>query len=60
MAPDQKKRHVVSYENMSEALAAAFNFKAISMVVQSIFSHLIIKVGVNHHKSKSKISKMRK
>lgn len=27
MAPDQKKRHVVSYENMSEALAAAFNEK---------------------------------
>lgn len=27
MAPDQKKRHKVSYENMSEALAAAFNEK---------------------------------
>ena len=27
MAPDHKKRHVVSYENMSEALAAAFNEK---------------------------------
>ena len=27
MAPDQKKRHVVSYENMSEELAAAFNEK---------------------------------
>ena len=25
MAPDQKKRHVVSFENMSEELAAAFN-----------------------------------
>ena len=36
------------------------NFKAISMVIQSIFSHLIIIVGVNHHKSKSKNSKMRK
>ena len=27
MAPDQKKRHVVSYENMSEELANAFNEK---------------------------------
>jgi len=27
MAQDQKKRHIVSYENMSEALAAAFNEK---------------------------------
>ena len=36
------------------------NFKAISMLIQSIFSHLIIIVGVNHHKSKSKNSKMRK
>ncbi len=27
MALDQKKRHVVSYENMSDALAAAFNEK---------------------------------
>jgi hypothetical protein len=27
MAPDQKKRHVVSFENMSEELAAAFNEK---------------------------------
>ena len=34
--------------------------KAISMGIQSIFSHLIIKVGVNHHKSKSENSKMRK
>ena len=32
--------------------------KAISMVVQSIFNHLIIKIGVNHYKSRSKISKM--
>lgn len=27
MTPDLKKRHVVSYENMSEALSAAFNDK---------------------------------
>ena len=27
MAPDQKRRHVVSYENMSEELAAIFNEK---------------------------------
>jgi len=27
MAPDNKKRHVVSYENMSVELAAAFNEK---------------------------------
>lgn len=27
MTPDQKKRHVVSYENMSEELSAAFNEK---------------------------------
>lgn len=27
MAPDNKKRHVVSYENMSAELAAAFNEK---------------------------------
>ena len=27
MPTDQKKRHVVSYENMSEELAAAFNEK---------------------------------
>ncbi|MEE3477026.1 MAG: hypothetical protein VZR01_06435 [Candidatus Cryptobacteroides sp.] len=27
MTPDQKKRHVVSYENMSEELAIAFNEK---------------------------------
>ena len=27
MAPDQKKRHVVSFENMSEELAAAFDEK---------------------------------
>ena len=30
--------------------------KAISMGIQSIFSHLIIKVGVNHHKNRSKSS----
>ena len=34
--------------------------KAISMGIQSILNHLIIKAGVNHHKSKSKNSKMRK
>ncbi len=27
MAPEKKKRHAVSYENMSEQLAAAFNEK---------------------------------
>ena len=35
-------------------------FKAISMVIQSIFSHLFIKAGVNHRKRRSKISKMQK
>ena len=34
--------------------------KAISMGIQSILNHLIKKVEVNHHKSRSKISKMRK
>ena len=34
--------------------------KAISMGIQSILNHLIIKAGVNHHKIKSKITKMRK
>ena len=32
--------------------------KAISMGIQSILNHLIVKVGVNHHKSRSKNSKM--
>ena len=35
-------------------------FKAISMGIQSILNHFIIKAGVNHHKNRSKISKMRK
>ena len=35
-------------------------FKAIFMVIQSILNHLIIKIGVNHHKSRSKNSRMRK
>ena len=34
--------------------------KAISMGIQSILNHLILKAGVNHPKSRSKISKMRK
>ena len=34
--------------------------KAISMGIQSILNHLIIKVGVNNYKSRSKNSKMRK
>ena len=34
--------------------------KAISMGIQSILNHLIINARVNHHKSRSKISKMRK
>ena len=34
--------------------------KTISMGIQAILNHLIVKVGVNHHKSKSKNSKMRK
>ena len=32
--------------------------KAISMGIQSILNHLIIKAGVNHHKSRGKNSKM--
>ena len=34
--------------------------KAISMGILSILNHLFLKAGVNHHKSRSKISKMRK
>ena len=34
--------------------------KAISMGIQSILNHLIVKAGVNHHKNRSKISKMQK
>ena len=34
--------------------------KAISLGIQSILNHLIIKAGVNHHKISSKISKMQK
>ena len=33
---------------------------AISMEIYPIFNHLIIKVGVNHYKNRSKNSKMRK
>ena len=42
------------------AINARNEFKAIFMVIQSILNHLIIKAGVNHHKSRSKNSKMRK
>ena len=34
--------------------------KAIFMGIQSILNHLIIKIGVNHYKSRSKNTKMRK
>ena len=34
--------------------------KAISMGIQSILNHLVIKAGVNHPKIRSKISKMQK
>ena len=33
-------------------------FKAISMGIQAILNHLIVKVGVNHHKRRIKISKV--
>ena len=44
----------------SIAINGRNKFKAISMVIQSILNHLIINARVNHHKSRSKISKMRK
>ena len=51
----------ILYSRQGNASISVRNkFKAISMVIQSILNHLIIKVGVNHHKSRSKISKMRK
>ena len=42
----------------SIAINGRNKIKVISMGIQSIFSHLIIKVGINHHKNRSKISKM--
>ena len=51
----------ILYSRQENASISVRNkFKAISMVIQSILNHLIIKVGVNHPKSRSKISKMRK
>ena len=44
----------------SIALNVRNKINAISMGIQSILNLLIIKVGVNHHKSRSKNSKMRK
>ena len=44
----------------SIAINGRNKIKAISMGIQSILNHLIIKSGVNHHKSRSKISKMQK
>ena len=44
----------------SIAINGRNKIKAMSMGIQSILNHLIIKAGVNHHKSKSKNSKMRK
>ena len=55
--PGQK----ILYSRQGNASISVRNkFKAISMVIQSILNYLIIKAGVNHHKSKSKNSKMRK
>ena len=42
----------------SIAINVRNKIKAISMGIQSILNHLIIKVGVIHHKSRSKNSKM--
>ena len=44
----------------SIAINGRNKIKAISMGIQSILNHLIINTGANHHKSKSKISKMQK
>ena len=40
----------------SIAINGRNKIKAISMGIQSILNHLIIKVGVNHHKNRSKSS----
>ena len=51
----------ILYSRQGNASISVRNkFKAISMVIQSILNHLIINARVNHHKSRSKISKMRK
>ena len=51
----------ILYSRLESIVISVRNkIKAISMGIQSIFNHLIVKVGVNHHKSRSKISKMRK
>ena len=49
----------ISYSRQGNASINVRNkIKAISMEIQSILNHLIIKVGVNHSKSRSKNSKM--
>ena len=51
----------ILYSRQGNASISVRNkIKAISMGIQSILNHLIIKAGVNHHKNRSKISKMRK
>ena len=40
----------------SIAINGRNKIKAISMGIQSILNHLIIKVGINHHKNRSKSS----
>ena len=51
----------ILYSRLENASISVRNkIKPISMGIQSIFIHLIIKVGVNYPKSRSKISKMRK
>ena len=44
----------------SIAINGRNKIKAISMGIQSILNHLVIKAGVNHPKIRSKISKMQK
>ena len=44
----------------SIAINGRNKIKAIFMGIKSILNHLITKAGVNHHKSRSKNSKMRK
>ena len=53
--PGQK---ILCSRQESIAINVRNKIKAISMGIQSILNHLIIKAGVNHHKSRSKNSKM--
>ena len=51
----------ISYSRQGNGSISVRNkIMAISMEIYPIFNHLIIKVGVNHYKSRSKNSKMRK